>query len=666
MKQQKLYHGACFYPELWNEAVLEEDIHMMKETGINVVRIGEFAWSKMEPEEGCFDISFFAHVIRKLAANEIETVMCTPTATPPIWLTHGHPERIHVNEKGETMGHGSRQHVCTNHPYFRERARLITEHIAKEIGGLPGLAGWQLDNELKCHVSECMCETCKTLWHKWLKERYQSIDRLNEAWGTGVWSVTYQTFEQIPQPGPTPFLHHSSLKTMYQLFSMEKITEFAHEQAAVIRKHSDAPITHNSSIMFGVNNEDLFSGLDFASFDTYASQENRAAFLFNCDLWRNMKKGRAFWIMETSPSYSASLESYALPHEDGYLRAEAVSSYALGSEAFCYWLWRQHRAGSEQPHGSILSAWGEQDVGYRNVLEVERARKEIEDAVLSTVPVQAETAVVYSDRAKAFLKTEPHRQLHYRSLITDFYDRFLSLGIHRDVILEGSTLAGYKLLFPPFIHYLPPEFIKKASAFTENGGIWIAGPLTGGRTEHHTIHTDCGLGPLETYAGVKTLFTFPLDERRTVGSAFGIKAPLSLWSAVFEADPAEAVGIIEQGPASGKAFMTEHKRGKGKIVMLGSMPAGEAGDMMLKKMISHYAEEAGVTLNMNVTPGTIVAPRMGPDGTLWVIVNMDGKGGEVVLPYNAADVITNNREARGRLKLGPYQYRTLLFPAARQ
>ena len=112
--------------------------------------------------------------------------------------------------------------------------------------------------------------------------------------------------------------------------------------------------------------------------------------------------------------------------------------------------------------------------------------------------------------------------------------------------------------------------------------------------------------------------------------------------------------------------MTEHKRGKGKIVMLGSMPAGEAGDMMLKKMISHYAEEAGVTLNMNVTPGTIVAPRMGPDGTLWVIVNMDGKGGEVVLPYNAADVITNNREARGRLKLGPYQYRTLLFPAARQ
>ncbi|MFT0802251.1 beta-galactosidase [Bacillus swezeyi] len=657
---RKLYHGACFYPELWDESVLEEDIRMMKETGINVVRIGEFAWSKMEPEEGKIDIGFFVNVIKKLYDHQIETVMCTPTPTPPIWLTHEHPERLHVNEKGETMGHGSRQHVCTNHPYFRERARLITENIAKEIGGLPGLAGWQLDNEFKCHVSECMCETCKTLWHKWLKERYQSIDRLNEAWGTDIWSETYLRFDQVPQPGPTPFLHNSSLRTMYQLFSMGKIAEFAYEQAAVIRSYSDAPITHNSSVMFGVDHEELFRGLDFASFDTYATQENSAAFLFNCDLWRNMKKGRAFWIMETSPSYSASLESYALPHENGYLKAEAVSSYALGGAAFCYWLWRQQRAGSEQPHGAVLSAWGKPDVGYRNVLEAERARKEIENIMLATVPVQAETAVVYSDRAKVFLKTEPHRRLHYRSLITEFYERFLSLGMHRDVILEGSPLDGYKLLFTPFIHYLSPELIKKASAFTEDGGIWIAGPLTGGRTEHHTIHTDCGLGDLEKCAGVKTLFTYPMDERNTIGKAFGVKAPLSLWSAVFEAGHAEAVGIIEKGAAPGKAFITEHKRGKGKIVMLGSMPAGEAGDIMLKKLISHYAEEAGVTQGTDVTPGTIVAPRRGPDGIVWVVVNMDGKGGEVMLPEDGTDLISGERSAN-RLKLTPYEYRVIQF-----
>lgn len=656
----KLYHGACFYPELWDEDVLDEDIWMMKRAGINVVRIGEFAWSRMEPEEGRIDVGFFAGVIRKLHDNKMETVMCTPTATPPIWLTHGHPERMHVNEKGETMGHGSRQHACTNHPYFRERARLIIKHIAKELGELPGLIGWQLDNEFKCHVAECMCETCNTLWHKWLEDRYQTIDRLNEAWGTGVWSETYQRFEQVPQPGPTPFLHNSSLRTMYQLFSMDKISEFAREQAEVIRTYSNAPITHNSSVMFGVDHEDLFKSLDFASFDTYASQENSAAFLFNCDLWRNIKKGRPFWIMETSPSYSASLESYAVPHQNGYLKAEAVSSYALGGAAFCYWLWRQQRAGSEQPHGSVISAWGEPDVGYDHVLEVEQARREVEHIMLATAPLQAETAVVYSDRAKVFLKTEPHRGLHYRTLITEFYNRLLKMGIHRDVILEGSSLDGYKLLFTPFIHYLPPAFIKKAEAFAQSGGIWIAGPLTGGRTENHTVHTDCGLGELEKCSGVKTLYTFPMDERNSSGTAFGVKAPLSLWSAVFDAGGTEAVGIIEKGPASRKAFITEHKCGKGKIVMLGSMPAGEAGDIMMKKLISHYAEEAGVTQKTDATPGTVVAPRKGADGLVWVVINMDGKGGAVTLDGNGTDLLSD-RPVSGRVTLGPHEYRVVLF-----
>ncbi len=135
------------------------------------------------------------------------------------------------------------------------------------------------------------------LWHDWLKNRYGVIERLNEAWGTDVWSETYQTFEQVPQPGPAPFLHHASLRTMYQLFSMEMIASFADEQAKIIRCYSDAPITHNGSVMFSVDNERMFQNLDFASYDTYASQENASAFLLNCDLWRNLKQGRPFWIL---------------------------------------------------------------------------------------------------------------------------------------------------------------------------------------------------------------------------------------------------------------------------------------------------------------------------------------------------------------------------------
>jgi beta-galactosidase len=659
--KRKLYHGAAYYPELWDRKLVAEDIRMMKDAGINVARIGEFAWSIMEPEEGRIDISFFVDIINELYANGIEAVMCTPTPTPPIWYTHGHPERMYVDQDGKVMGHGSRQHACTNNPYFRQKAAAITEHIARAAGALPGVIGWQLDNEFKAHVSECMCATCLVQWHQWLEARYGTIERLNEAWGTQIWSEYYHSFEQVPQPGPAPFLHHSSLRTMYQQFSMEKMAEFADEQAAIIRRFSKAPITHNSSVAFHVDNERLFRNLDFASFDTYAEFRNSPAYLINCDLFRNFKPGRDFWIMETSPSYPASLESYGTPHPNGYLRAEAVAAYSLGAEAFCYWLWRQQRTGCEQPHGSVISAWGKPTIGYSNVLEVEEARRRLEPHLLATRPAQAEVAMTYSDRSKAFLKTEPHRKLNHRGLVTSFYERLLRMGIHRDLIPEGADLAGYKLLFTPFIPYLSEEYIREAQAFVEQGGVWVVGPLSGGRTKEHTIPTDAALGALEALAGVETLYTFPMDGTDSIGRAFGYAAPLSMWSAVFRPAGAVPIGVIEGGITPGKAFMTEHKLGAGKIVMLGSMPQEEPGDQLLRALIDHYADEVGITLRTDVTPGTIVAPRLGDGYVLWVVTNMDGHGGRVTLPSEAQDVLTGEIIPSGLLEVGPFDYRAIRF-----
>ncbi|MGO4374724.1 beta-galactosidase trimerization domain-containing protein, partial [Paenibacillus sp. MCAF20] len=428
--------------------------------------------------------------------------------------------------------------------------------------------------------------------------------------------------------------------------------------AVIIRSFSTAPITHNSSIAFHVDNEKLFSGLDFAAYDTYASASNYAAYLINCDLWRTVKRGTPFWIMETSPSYSGSLESSSVPHPDGYVRAEAVAAYALGAGGFCYWHWRQHRAGCEQPHGSVLSAWGKPTIGFKNVVEASLAKEELQPLLLATVPMQAEAAITYSDTAKAFIRTEPMRKLNYRGLVTDYYSRLLEMGVHRDLIMEGAELDGYKLLLTPFLPSLSPVFLERALAFVKNGGIWIAGPLTGGRSEEHTIHTDAALGQLEKLAGVETVYTFPMDGTGTIGQAFGLSASLGMWSAVFEPrEPnAKSIGKIRHGAATGLSFITERAIGEGKLVLLGSMPAGEDGDDMLKRLINNYACEAGLTLRTDVTPGTVVAPRQGNGYRLWVIVNMNGAGGSVTLPQGGIDALTQTGVAAGPLTVGSYEY----------
>lgn len=166
--------------------------------------------------------------------------------------------------------------------------------MARELGTLPGVIAWQLDNEFKCHVSECMCDTCKGLWHQWLEEKYGDIQSLNNAWGAQIWSEEYRSFDQVPQPLPTPMLHNTSLALNYKQFSREKIAEFAVSQAAIIRSYSAAPITHNTFLTFALDQELLFDQLDFVSYDMYPNCDQYHDALFCYDLYRSLKQDGSF------------------------------------------------------------------------------------------------------------------------------------------------------------------------------------------------------------------------------------------------------------------------------------------------------------------------------------------------------------------------------------
>lgn len=663
MKIDKLYHGAAVYPEMWDESTFYEDIQHMKKVGINVVRIGEFLWSVLEPEEGKIDITPLIKMLDLCHKEDISVILCTPTCTPPVWMSDGHEERLYVDQNHEYWLHGARQHVCTNNAYFREKSNEITLQIAKAVANHPAVIMWQLDNEFKSHQTECCCETCKDMWHQWLKKRYGDIDALNKAWKTVVWSERYQSFEQVPQPfNNIPFIHNASLLTMYQLFSRDKIAEYAHMQAALIRRYSKAPITTNTGMGFALDNELLYSRLDAVSYDTYATVNNVDAYLINCDLSRGLKRDEYFWLMETSCSHGGAITKNPSPHPNGYLVSEAVAAYALGSASFNYWPWRQQPSGCELNHSAVLSAWGKPGVGYKNVLLVEAARKEIEPYILATQCTQGELAITYSDRAKVFMHTESHKSNNYRGLMTWFYGQAVNASIHRDVTSENTDLIGYKMLVTPFMFNLSDEYVARAKAFVEAGGIWLVGPMTGGRTKEHTINTDAGMNKMvEELAGIEVMSSYPIDKTGSIGEAFGIKAPLRLWTHQFEVRDAKVMGWIRGGITPDEPFISEKQLGKGKIVILASTPENsEEGNKLLQNIFLHYAKEAGIHQLATASEGTIVIPRHSQTNEKYlVVVNMDGKGGNINLTQEVYDVLQQKHITKGNLHVEPFGYSIL-------
>lgn len=664
----KLYHGAAYYPELWPEADVARDIAEMKKLGINVVRVGEFAWSKMEPDEGKVDFSFFRRVFDQLHAAGIDVVLCTPTATPPVWLSHGHPERAFVDGEGRVMIHGARQHMSMEEPYVRAACLRIVAAEAEALGKHPAVVAWQIDNELKCHVGEDFNPSAIANWQRWLEKRYGTIEALNAAWGTEIWSQRYQRFDQVPAPLRTPFLHNASLSTAYRMFNRERTADFVAEQCAEIRKHSAAPITHNTMRWFSVGLESLHAPLDFAAFDDYPSSKDWRNLIVHYDLFRGAKPGRAFWVMETSAAHNGWLSNHEPAHPPGFLVAEAVADYALGGEAFCYWLWRQQRTGCELPHSSILSAWGKPTLGYAQVERVEAMRKQLEPLIATSKPAPVEAAVTWSDLARAMWQTEPlganrTHTVDYQKAIGDWHSLLLDAGVPRDIRFEGAPLDGLKLLVTPMMPHLSAEFLAKAEKFVRDGGVWICGPLSGGRTAEHTVPTDAALGALEQLAGIEVVYSFTVNGIDAKAEVAGVTAPLAGWCNALRpaARETKIVGtLLTDRVEAGLAFATERSLGKGAIVVLGAQPQGDEGKAMLAQLVAHYSERAAITNRSVATPGTLVAPRIAADGgRLWIVVNMDGAGGEVQLPADAKDAVSGAALSGRTLKLGRYEWRAV-------
>lgn len=656
----KYYYGACMYPEVWSKEIMAADVKRMKELKMNFARIGEFVWSSLEPEEGVYDFTLLEDALSLYAENKIDVCLCIPTPTPPRWLTYQHPERLITNLDGTKMVHGSRQHVCTNNDYFRQKAYALTQKVAAVAAKYPNVVAIQLDNEFKCHVDLCYCDACQEKWHQWLEAEYLEIANLNRAWGTKIWSEEYASFAEVPMPQKTPFIHNSSLMNAFRRFTAESLNDFAHGLCHRIRMEAAVPITHNTALGFNLLNEELFSELDVVGFDTYQPHTNYPGYLLNLDLWRNLKNNNhEMLLLETSTAHVGHLENYVVSHPQGYLPMEVFTGFAGGLKSFNYWHFRGHRYGVEQTHSCVVTAWGEPDRGYQDVVTSGNLIQQLTPLLKDSTYQSSNVAVLYSDNSRRVYNIETGGMYNYRDLITEYYRGLVHAGITTEVIQENTDFAPYTVICMPFIRSVSPTLLQKMQAFVAQGGKLLIGPMTGDRTKELAWPETNGLGNVGTWLGLSQINQFRASD---VGQSlhYGqLKDNLDGLVTTFKGD--ETWEILGQSEFA-ETLIAKKKIDAGTVIVTGALPTFAAAGSVWPQLIADEILPLDKNYQLcRLRQGLVQYRRETTSAVQLYLANVQQTAGSFELMQPATDLLTGAAYGLGTHELAGYRYLVLAF-----
>ncbi len=488
--------GACYYPEHWPRELWVKDAALMVQTGLQWVRIGEFAWSRIEPKPGEFDWAWLDEAIQTLGSAGLKVIIGTPTATPPRWMLDKHPDMLGVDAGGNLRKFGSRRHYCFSHLGYRHECARIVQKLGERYGKNPHVAAWQTDNEYGCHDTVLSySRSALRGFRDWLAQKYQSPDTLNKAWGNVFWSMEYGEFDEIDLPNLTVTEPNPAHMLDFWRYSSEQVVAFNRVQTDILRRFTDKPLIHN--YMGRTVEFDHFAvgaDLDIASWDSYPlgfledrsdmDDEWKSRFMrqgdpdfqaFHHDLYRRVGSGR-WWVMEQQPGPVnwAPFNPAPLP---GMVRLWTWEAFAHGAETVCYFRWRQAPLAQEQMHAGLLRPDSGAAPALGEAAQVARELTELPDAACG----RADVVLLFDYQSAWGWHIQPQgKSFDYFRLVFDFYRALRKLGLSIDILSpDDSNLGDYKLVLMPGLMSLSEGLKKAMAAF---GGTILAGPRTGSKT----------------------------------------------------------------------------------------------------------------------------------------------------------------------------------------
>ncbi len=649
-----LYYGCDYYPEHWPQSRWEEDARLMEQAGFNVARIGEFAWTKMEPTEGCYDWQWLDRAIGILADHHLQVVLGTPTAAPPPWLTTDHPEILPRDEVRRVRHAGSRRHYCPSSPVYRDYTRKIVTSLAERYGGDERVIGWQTDNEFGCHdTGRCYCDVCAARFRAWLQERYGTLDALNEAWGSVFWSALYSDWEEIPLPWAAPAEHNPSHVLDFYRFSSDSLRDYQQLQIDILREHApDQFITHNFMLFHSreMDGYDLAAPLDFVSWDNYHFHGAMPAIVAATHDLRWGMKRRNYWVMEQQVS-NVNWAPYNPIFRPGEVGLKVWQSVAHGADGIVYFRWRAATLGAELYHSGLLDHGGRPTRGYAEASEIGQALLTLAPLLQESVP-QAEVVLLHDYASRWSLDLQPHnRDLSddeaFRRALMGPYEALWrrNVSVHilpaRDNGCVSHDISDYKVVVLPALNLLSRVDAERLAAYVEGGGALIATARSGFKDRRGQVPGPPP-GHLADLMGVtvEAFDSLPPERVNRVRFVEGPtgRAPVSLWFEVLTPTVARPLAVYEDECYAGRPAVTIRELGQGQAIYVGVL----AGSDFYRLLFDWLLPTADVALPLETPDGVEAVERVGPAGSILFLLNHNSAPATVMLPKGTVDALTGS------------------------
>jgi len=659
-----VYLSVAYYPEHWPRTEWGKDIGLMADAGINLVRVGEFAWSLIEKESGRFDFSWLDEIIGLLDKYGMKIILCTPTASPPPWLVEEYPDilLVHANRSRRLLG--SRRHYCYNNQNFHEHTVNVVREMGKRFYNCPTVFAWHIDNEFANEgTGKCYCQVCREKFHNWLKARYGDLDELNRKWGTVFWSQVYTKWTQIELPVNAfdgtvelqpAFRNNPSHLLAFQRFASDSYIGYLRLQIDALHgERVSAPVTTNFG-EFSANEIDYYDmakNLDIVSNDCYPdptiSDYTRQAFVY--DHSRGIK-GERFWLMETTTGsmgicWARHNGPKPLP---GSLRVLTYQAFARGAELINYFLWRTCRFGVEQHEMGILDHDGIPRRRYEEIkkigLEWNKLRKE-----LSIVPQKNEVAVLFSYEHLWSSRISPiSPKFTYLGHLSQYHRILQEMHVGVDVIPYDRDISAYKVILAPFCCMVNDEIAAHLTEYVKGGGTLIVTIETGMKDFEGVITDETLPGKLKALMGVEVehFEGLPNNENLTVCLNAGNKkirsAPL-IWRDLLNSIAAEPVAVYENGYSKGQPAITRNIYGKGYAYYFGTV----CDDKFTREFIKCVVKEKGIKPLITEEREGLETVRR---GKYLFILNHSQRNKTISLGRTYEDKLTH-KKLKGKVKL---------------